>query len=249
LYIKSMLIDRHDWIGRESLLKGAVAAQRLDCGCEHHQYGWMLANVGRIADAVDQLREADDMLALYVYTPLTLADALVAAGKPEEAKRYFDAAIDLAPDSGFAAQIAVSEATATGDIKSLLDPKLPLSKELRTALVKGYRAVASGDAGAKAQAVQALLALSEVQQNDAVARLLADLGADHEAFEVAARLATTAEYPGPSLFWYRNMHAILRDPGFPAVAAQLGLMKYWKTIHVRPDVCNEEAPPPFCRMI
>src|SRR5688500_11671170 len=44
LWIKSMLIDRHDWIGRESLLKRAVAARRLDCGCEHHQYGWMLLN-------------------------------------------------------------------------------------------------------------------------------------------------------------------------------------------------------------
>jgi hypothetical protein len=33
------------------------------------------------------------------------------------------------------------------------------------------------------------------------------------------------------------------------LAARLGLMKYWKTTHARPDVCNEEAPPPFCRMI
>ena len=70
LYIKSLLLDRHDWIGRENLLKRAVAARRLDCGCEHHQYGWMLADVGRIAEAVDQLRQANDMLALYVYTPL-----------------------------------------------------------------------------------------------------------------------------------------------------------------------------------
>ena len=33
------------------------------------------------------------------------------------------------------------------------------------------------------------------------------------------------------------------------VAAQLGLMKYWKTTRTRPDVCNEKTPPPFCRMI
>ena len=100
----------------------------------------------------------------------------------------------------------------------------------------------------KAQAVQALLALPEDQENDAVARLLADLGASHEAFQIAARLAAT-EYPGPSIFWYRNMRAILNDRGFPAVAAQLGLMRYWKTTHTRPDVCNEKAPPPFCGMI
>ena len=249
LYIKSMLVDRHDWIGREKLLKRAVAARRLDCGCEHHQYGWMLANVGRIAEAVDQLHQANDMLALYVYTPLTLADALVAAGKPEEAKPFFDAAMELAPDSRFAKRIGMYKATATGDIETLLDPDVPISAELRAGLVKGYRALASQDPGAKSQAVKVLLALPEDQKRDAVATLLGALGAHHEAFEIAARLATTTEYPGPSLFWYRSMRGTLSDPGFPAVATKLGLIKYWKTMHVRPDVCAERAPPPFCRLI
>ena len=41
LYIKAMLLDAHDWTGREDLFKRAVAARRLDCGCEYHQYGWI----------------------------------------------------------------------------------------------------------------------------------------------------------------------------------------------------------------
>jgi tetratricopeptide (TPR) repeat protein len=248
LYIKSVLLDPQDWIGRESLLKRAVAARRLDCGCEHHQYGDMLLSVGRVTEAVDQLRQANDMLALYVYTPLSLAEALVAAGKPDEAKEHFDAAIALAPNSGFAKGIAALKATEIGDIKPLLDPSVPLPADRRLALLKGYRAKASGNAGGKADSVQALLALPEDQQSEAVARLLADLGAQHEAFVVAARLATK-NYPGPSLFWYPSMRATLRDPGFPALATQLGLMKYWKTARVKPDVCSEKAPPPFCRMI
>jgi tetratricopeptide (TPR) repeat protein len=243
-----MLLDRRDWIGREDLLKRAVAARRLDCGCEYHQYGSMLVNVGRIAEAVEQLHKANDMLALYVYTPLTLAQALIVAGKPDEAKPYFDAAIDLAPDAGFAKQLAMYKAVAIGDINLLLDPTLPISAELRAALLKGYRALASRDSGAKSQAVQALLALTEDQQRAAVARLLADLGANHEAFQIASRLATT-QFPGPSLFWDRSMRGTLADPGFPTLAAQLGLLKYWTTTHTRPDVCNEKAPPSFCRMI
>jgi tetratricopeptide (TPR) repeat protein len=249
LYIKSMLVDRHDWISREDLLKRAVAARRLDCGCEHHQYGWMLLNVGRVNEAIDQLRQADDMLALYVYTPLTLADGLVAAGKPAEAREYFDAAISLAPSSGFAADLAAYEAADLGDIKALLDPKLPIPAERRAALVRGYRAIASADTEAKAQALRSLLALPADQQDAAVARLLADLGASHDAFLLASRIATEHEYPGPSLFFYRNMRATLADPSFPAVAAKLGLMNYWKRSRTRPDVCSERAAPPFCRMI
>jgi tetratricopeptide (TPR) repeat protein len=209
----------------------------------------MLVNVGRTAEAVEQLHQAHDMLALYVYTPLTLAAALVVAGKPDEAKPYFDAAIGLAPDAGFAKRLAMFKAIEIGDINLLVDPTLPISAELRAALLQGYRALASRDSGAKAQAVQALLALTEDQQRDAVAWLLADLGANHEALQIATRLATTQEYPGPSLFWHRSMRGILDDPGFPAVVTQLGLLKYWTTTHTRPDVCDEKAPPPFCRMI
>ena len=249
LYIKSMVVDRHDWIGREDLLKRAIAARRLDCGCEYHQYGWMLVNVGRIAEAIEHLHQANDMLALYVYTPLTLADALVIADKPDEAKPFFDAAIDLAPNTGFAKQLTMQKAIDTRDINLLGDPTLPISKELRAALLKGYLALASGDSAAKAQATQALLALSEDPNAEAVAKLLADLGANHEAFQIATRIATTQEYPGPSIFWDRSLRGTLADPGFPAVARQLGLWKYWTTTHTRPDVCNEKAPPPFCRMI
>ena len=249
LYIKSMVLDRHDWIGREELLKRAIAAQRLDCGCEYHQYGWMLLNVGRTAEAVERSHQANNMLALYIYTPLNLAQALVTAGKTEDAKPHFDAAIDLAPNIGFAKWLAFDKAAQTGDVDLLLEPTLPISAELRAALVKGHRARMSGDSGAKAQAVDDLLALPEVEQSDAVARLLADLGADRQAFQIAARIATTKEYPGPSIFWHRSMRGTLADPDFTALATQLGLLKYWTTTRTKPDVCNEESAPPFCKMI
>lgn len=188
------------------------------------------------------------MLALYVYTPLYLADALVAAGNAEEAKTYFNAAIDLAPDAGFARRLMVSKTITTGDAEALRNPDLPIAAELRAALQEGYAAMASGNAEAKAQAVRTLLALPQDQQGQTVARLLANLGAAHQAFQVATRVAAR-EYAGPSLFWYRDMRATLSDPGFPAVAVQLGLMNYWKTAHTRPDVCQESDAPAFCRMI
>jgi DNA-binding winged helix-turn-helix (wHTH) protein/tetratricopeptide (TPR) repeat protein len=249
LYIKSMVLDRHDWIGREELLKRAIAAHRLDCGCEYHQYGWMLLNVGRTAEAVERSHQANNMLALYIYTPLNLAQALVIAGKTEDAKPHFNAAIDLAPNARFANWLTFEKAAQTRDLELLRDPKLPISAELRAALMEGHRAQASSDSGAKAQAVDALLALPEVQQSEVVARLLADLGADRQAFQIAARIATTQEYPGASIFWHQSMRGTLADPDFPALATQLGLLKYWTTTRTKPDVCNEESAPPFCEMI
>jgi DNA-binding winged helix-turn-helix (wHTH) protein/tetratricopeptide (TPR) repeat protein len=249
LYIKSMVLDRHDWIGREDLLKRAIAAHRLDCGCEYHQYGWMLLNVGRTTEAVEQLHQANNMLALYVYTPWNLAQALVIAGKPDAAEPHFDAAIDLAPNATFAKWVATNKATQMGDVNLLLDPSLPVAEELRSALVKGYRARASRDSEARAKAVEALLTLPEVQQTDAVARLLGDLGANRDAFQIAARIVTTKEYPGPTIFWDPSMRGTLADSGFSTLATQLGLMKYWSTTRTKPDVCNEESPPPFCEMI
>lgn len=248
LYIKAMLFDRSDWVVREGLFKRAVAARRLDCGCEHHQYGWLLLSVGRVAEALEQLHQANDMLALYIYTPLWLAKALVVADKPEEAKAAFDAAAALAPDPDLAGSLMMSKAAETGDLEALADSKLPFPPEQRAALLKGYRAAASGDAAAKADAVRTLLALPPEQQTDPVARLLAGFGATHEALGVATRLASRY-FPGPTIFWHPRMRATLSDPGFPAVAEKVGLMKYWKKTRTRPDVCKEAAPPPFCRMI
>ena len=125
---------------------------------------------------------------------------------------------------------------------------MPISEPLRAALLEGYRARASGDSGARAQAVETLVALPGNEQNGAVAMLLAELGADREAFRIASRLAMQ-NTPEVLLFWVRSMRGTLDDPGFPEAAKQLGLLNYWTTTHTRPDVCNEEASPPFCEMI
>lgn len=249
LYIKAVLLGSGDWLGREALFKRAVAARRLDCGCEHHQYGWMLVDVGRTADGLEQLRQANNMLALYVYTPLTLADALVVAGRPDEAKQYFDAAIDLAPTSSFAKGLVAEKASRLGDIELLHDPTLPITANLRSALLKGYSALASKNASAKAQAAQLLMTLPEEQQDETVARLLGSLGANHAAFEVAARAAKDSVYPGPSIFWYPSMRGAIDDPGFYAAANRMGLLSYWKATGTKPDVCSSSRPPAFCRMI
>jgi hypothetical protein len=174
-----------------------------------------------------------------------LARTLAATDRGEQAKPYFDAAILLTKDSNFDKMVAVTEGTESGDYTAaataLRSPQIQLPKESRAALLSGYEALQSGAPQAKMKAIQALLALPKTEQNATVATMLAALGANREALQVAGER--------PWLFWRRSMRGVLNEPAFPAVANQLGLMAYWRTSRTKPDICLTKSAPPFCRMI
>jgi tetratricopeptide (TPR) repeat protein len=249
---KALLIDPNDRIGQEKLLKQAFAARPLDCGCEHLMYSLLLENVGRYSDAADQFRRAIEMLALDTNSEFGLADSLVVAGKPAEAKSHFAASAELNPDPTTADTVTALEATESGDyaagIIALRDPKLPFDDKQRAALLAGYRAMASGDAAAKTQAARALLALPDDQKNYMVLRTLAVLGAKREALALFVK-GLGSRWDWPSLLWYPSMRGLLDDPMIPGLLQKLGMMAYWRATHTRPDVCSAKGPPPFCGMI
>jgi len=242
---KAYLIDPHDWAAQLALFKRAVAAKPLDCGCEHYGYGLKLESVGRLGAAIEQFRAATDMLALWPDSQLALARTLGAADRGQQAKPYFDAAIDLSNDPDFGRWVAVSEGVENGDyaaaMTALRSPQFQVPKESRDALLSGYEALTTAAPPAKKKAVQALLALPKSQQSETVATMLAALGANHEALQIAAQT--------PWLFWRRSMRAVLNEPDFAAVAQQLGLVAYWRTSGTKPDVCLTRSEPPFCRIV
>jgi tetratricopeptide (TPR) repeat protein/TolB-like protein len=242
---KAYLIDPRDWGGQESLFKRAIAAKPLDCGCEHYGYGHLLAKVGRLGDAIEQQQAATAMLALWPDSQRALAEALVATDRLDEAKLHFNQAVELSKSSDLEKRIAVDSGMETGDlaaaIAALRDPQLQIPDETLAALLAGYQALASPSAGTKTKAVQLLVAVPHDKRIDAVATMLAALGATRQA------LAVASERPG--VLWRRSMRAALDDPGFPAVAEQLGLMSYWKGSHTKPDVCLAKGAPAFCRLI
>ena len=184
-------------------------------------------------------------LALWPDSELALAEALVATGRGEQARKHFNAAIDLSKDANFDKQIAIAEGTETGDyaaaIAALRNPQLQMPEETRAALLSGYQALASGGPQAKTKAITLLISLPADKRSNTVATLLAALGANHQALQVASQR--------PTLFWRRSMRRVLDDPAFPTVANQLGLIAYWKTTRTRPDVCWSTDPPPFCQMV
>jgi len=249
---KALLIDPNDRIGQEKLLKQAFAARPLDCGCEHLVYGILLENVGRYADAAGEFRHAIEMLALDTNSEFNLADSLNVAGRPDEAKSHFAASAELSSDPMAAETATAVDATENGNypagIKALSDPRLPFPDKQRAAVLAGYRAMASGDAAAKGQAVRSLLALPDEQKNYLVIRTLAALGATHESLALFVK-GIGSRWDWPSLLWYPSMRGLLDDPMIPGLLQKLGMMAYWRATHTRPDVCSAKGPPPFCGMI
>lgn len=249
---KSLLIDWNDRLSQEKLLKQAIAARPLDCGCEHLIHALMLENVGRYADAAQEFRRATDMLALDWISQLNLADALTVSGRQDEAKPHFDAAVDLSSAPDLSSKIPIIEAMEIGNyasgIKALGDPKLQMVAPVKAALLASYQAMASGNAEAKAQAIKALLSLPDGQKDDLVIRALAVLGDPHDALALFLK-GIGSVWSWPSVLWYPSMRSVLDDPAIPGLLQQLGLINYWRTTHTRPDVCSARNTPAFCQLI
>jgi tetratricopeptide (TPR) repeat protein len=250
---KAFVLPPNDFIGREALFKQALSARPLACGCEHHLYGGFLQSVGRNREAVDEYRRSTDVMALDFDSQLGLGDALLMTGRPDDAKQHFANAADLSSDPAVNDLITIQEVSVTKDyaaaLKAIQNPKLKMPQAVKDALTAAYQALVSGDAGAKARAVQQLSSLPPERKGRGVASVLAALGANREALEVVETRVRAHGLWGSSWLFLPMTRGLLDDPTFPAFAQKLGLMNYWKTTHTKPDVCSEASAPAFCRMI
>ena len=253
LAVKSALIDPADFLQREALLQRAMKARPLACGCEHLLHGYFLYDVGRIQDALAQFRRSTEVIALDPDSQLAVAEALVDIGEAEQARPHFEAGIDLSSDPTMRQQVALWYAPFTGDYRAALeaasDPNLPLSANMRQALLASYQALLSKDPAARPTAVARLLAIRPGTANEFVIPLLGALGANREAIGRVEAAAAMRKPGARSYLFVPSMAGALRDPAFPAAAQRLRLIDYWRASRTRPDVCSTKGPPPFCRMI
>ena len=247
--LKAVLVDKDDMAGQEALLKKALDARPLACGCEHHIYALFLLETGRLNDALDQFRRSIAVLPLAEYSQLGLGGILLNTGDMDGAKNAFDAVADLDPDPSARQQMAIFEATAKGDYsgaaKIVADPKVQIPQQFRETLATAFSALASGLPDAKGKAAEQLAAGPMIFP-DFQLDLLARLGAQNIVLQ---KIEQSPFRFDRSALWQPSMASALRNPSFPAFAARVGLMRYWKTTHTKPDVCSAKDPPPFCSMI
>ena len=247
--LKAVLVDKNDMAGQEALLKKALEARPLACGCEHHIYALLLQETGRIGDSIDQFRRGIAVLPLDEFTQIGLGRLLLITGDLEGAKKAFDAAADLDADPGARQQMAIDEAVQKGDYagagRMLADPKLQVPQQVRDVIGAGLQALASGSPDAKRKAAERIGA-APLWDPDFHLNLLGLLGAPDLAFQ---KIEADPMLFSRSALWQPGLAGALRDPAFPAFAERVGLMRYWKTTHTKPDVCSTAGAPPFCGMI
>ena len=254
LMIKALLLDANDFVGREALLKKALEARPLACGCEHHVYAVFLLDVGRVKDGIAEFRRAIDVLPLNPATQFGFGYALLYGGNINAANKAFDDAADLSDDPRARLRMEVQAAPFTHDYaaaeKIVFDPKANATQEFRAAIGGAFRALASNSPVEKAQAVQRIQAMPlQTMDSDLQLNLLGVLGAPRVALQKIDESARKGDQFIFGALFGPNLAGARTDPSFPAVAERVGLMKYWKTTHTKPDVCSARDAPPFCRMI
>jgi tetratricopeptide (TPR) repeat protein len=251
--VKSYLINQNDLVGRETLLKQALVARPLASWSEHYSYGALLDEVGRTREAIEQYRRSIDVVALHGPSHTALGVALLAQGKAKEAKTHFDAAADISTlpgdRNGQARMYAVLDKNYAAVLQLLDDPASGLSVETTAACRTALRALQTGNEQDRMTATKALASLSPANTGVTVVVLLAALGANSEALG-AVETRVRNGFPELRSYLFNPAFAKARvDPSFPGVAQRLGLMRYWKTTHTKPDVCLAKVVPTFCRMI
>ena len=251
--IKNYLIDPTDLVGREALLKQGIAARALACGCEHHLYGNFLMDVGRVKDAVEEYGRSVDVLPLNGGTQISLGEALIMRGYPEQSKPHFDAAADLVDNPAMRSIINLMSAPLSGKYAgadaAVHDPKVGVPAALAKAVTDSFAAMQSGSSEAKKSAAAELAALPPEMTGRLSITTLGALNDNSDALKQVELVVQRGDVDAASYVFYPSMAGARRDPTFPGLAQRLGLMRYWKTTHTKPDVCSAKAPPPFCRMI
>lgn len=251
---QALLLEVSDFAGREVLFQKSLTVRPTDCGCEHERYGAFLERVGRIRDALAQYQRAAETLALGAEEKDAVARAQYMLGQTDDADQTAAAAQALAQDDFPAWVLNVETAAWTHRydqaITTLKAQQHGFDPADKTALIAGFEALKSADAGKMSAAADALRSLSRDKKtnNKLVVRELSALGRADDALAAAARLIT--ERPDTRGILFEPSFAPSRRlPAFAALVARLGLVDYWRTSGHAPDFCGEADAPALCAAI
>ncbi len=177
-------------------------------------------------------------------------------GRIASAKASFAKLDQVSAGPAETAEVVISNALWTHDYANaerlLADVPVDGHPAWRAAVAAGFRALASGDPAAKARAAAELGRQRPPGADNGAfeLRLMAALGDTAGALASPALLAAAHPFHRREAVGWDSVFAdVRRQPGFVALAAELGLIDYWRALKVRPDYCARAAAPPLCAAI
>ncbi len=250
------LVDQTDLVGIDRAYRAALAARPSECGCVYAGYGRFLLSVGRAGEALAMFRRARDTVPLHGAPLAGIGRILAGTGRIDAARQTFAELAALVPQQRLLADVVVSNSLWTrdyGEALRLMDRTTMFGPPaLKAAAEGGLRALASGDAADRRAAATEMLRQTAACNciDNFNLRMVAALGDARGAFAGLAVLAL--KYPfdvREPVAWDPIFAGVRREPGFPALAQRVGLLRYWRETRTRPDFCRAGNAPPICATI
>lgn len=252
-HVRAFLRPRTDFAGMERDFLAAVHGHASDCGCAFVAYGQFLIGTGRASEARRWFARAHDVAPLDPKPLAALGRFNAQEGQLADARQNFADLDALSAGPQATGKTLVSNALWTRDYARAADiaasNRPSADPAVQATIVAGFRALASGDAAAKARVAAVLDAqTTECKCNGTFnARMLG-------APDAALRQLTAIAAARPDI----AIEAVSADPvfakvrylpGFAPIAIKLGLVAYWRAMKIKPDFCVGTSPPPICRTI
>jgi hypothetical protein len=248
---QAIIVPQSNWAERERLLRAGIAVDP----SWPHTHGYLsemvLANVGRLSDAVDEIHAAAAAdLQIDWSQEATFLEAR-AGHPPGPCIEAFLWKLNTFPFAfGDWSDLLMCRALAgqwAEGLAMLTSPSAPTAgTPLGDALVANFTAGKTGTSADRERARTLDLAAAEAEPALLVAiGSLASFGFVDDAFALAARF--DANVNDTTDLFQPFTASMRRDPRFMALAARIGLVDYWRTSGHWPDFCSEPGLPYDCR--
>jgi DNA-binding winged helix-turn-helix (wHTH) protein/TolB-like protein len=251
----AQLLPPTDWAGREKLLRQGVAGDP-DWPFTNGVLGLMLADTGRLEDAIGYLQKA---VASDLQIQFDASNGVLQCGSGQfepMTSQLVDASKLEARYSwvGYTLRRCLKYARRWADLRAMAmsPPSQPLERmDPRSSIYDIYLvAEASGKPADIARARNAALAAASSGNVTAIGNAieaLSVLGFVDDAFAAANRYTPSGCGCEHSILFFTLTAPMRRDSRFMQLAARLGLVDYWRTSGHWPDFCSEPGLPYDCR--
>ena len=249
---RAFLAPPVDWQEREALLLQGFAAEP-DLDPIALMEGNLLGAVGRGRDALVWFRRAHDINPLWVSGNGLLAFNLALEGHLTESRAVVAQMALQWPDLTKNWRFRTNALTGATDdaLAQLADPAArPTEMDLKAldAYSAALKVSALKEAAAKAGAVKAVMeAVSTGSLGRGTALTLLAMLGDLDGAFAQARYYKPVPPSAPQYLFLPATAAMRSDPRFMQVAANLGLVNYWRSTGQWPDFCSEPGLPYDCR--